>query len=97
MSGQMHIVSHFELVPQCREEMLKALETLVAETRKEPGCISYILTQNLDNPLAYTFIECWASTPDFEAHLQTPHFKVFKEFSQGKRQSPQLHKLRQAL
>lgn len=47
---------------------------LIEETRKEAGCISYDLCEDLDNPNILTFIEKWENKQFLDAHMKTAHF-----------------------
>lgn len=55
-------------------DALKIYKLLVDETVKEPGCITYELFQELDNPNNLTLIEEWESLEALHLHTQTPHF-----------------------
>ncbi|MFZ3013771.1 MAG: putative quinol monooxygenase [Nitrospira sp.] len=56
-------------VAQVRE----ILTALVDATRREPGCLSYELLQNHDDPTDFAFVERWASPEAEQAHFVTPH------------------------
>ena len=47
---------------------------LIEETRKEAGCISYDLCEDMDNPNVLTFIEKWENKQSLDAHMKTAHF-----------------------
>lgn len=47
---------------------------LVAETRKEKGCIAYALNQDLKDPTVLTFIERWEDQAAIDAHMKSAHF-----------------------
>ena len=55
------------------EEVRAILMGVVEPTRREPGCLSYQLLQNQENPTDFTFIEEWASTVAEQSHFATPH------------------------
>ena len=57
------------------EELKSSVLELVAETRKEAGCIVYQLFQDLNNQKLFTFVEEWESTEDLDKHLNSKHFK----------------------
>lgn len=97
MDEKYYIVAKFDLPEQHKAEMLAAVKTLAEETRKEPGCDYYLFTQDQTNPQTYSFLECWKDEAAFLSHCQTPHFKVFGEFAQGKRENVVLHKLKQII
>lgn len=67
-----------------RDEVEKALTSVVDGTRTEEGNISYELHQDVSNPLVYVFIEVWNSRKAIEIHNQTPHFLAFKEAIKNK-------------
>jgi len=52
------------------------LRDLVDPTRGEPGCLSYDLFQDDDDPLEFVTIEHWADQATADAHLATPHVAV---------------------
>lgn len=47
---------------------------LIAVSRKEKGCLSYELCQDVRNELILTFIEEWQDGDALAAHLQSKHF-----------------------
>jgi quinol monooxygenase YgiN len=48
---------------------------IIAETRKEEGCVEYRVFTDPRNPEIYTFIEEWASQEALDRHIASPHFK----------------------
>ncbi len=58
------------------ETYLAVAKYLVMETRKEEGCISYELHQDLKDPNVFTMLEEWTSMDHLEAHFEAPHFKA---------------------
>ena len=61
-----------------KEEYLKYAEKVVAETRKEKGCIVYQCCQSNEDPLKFVMLENWESNEFLEAHMQTGHMKEYK-------------------
>ncbi|SEL04302.1 putative quinol monooxygenase [Nitrosovibrio tenuis] len=59
--------------PDKIEELKSLLLGLVAETRKENGCINYHLLHNNADPCDFTFVEEWASDSDIDSHFTTVH------------------------
>lgn len=57
----------------------KALYAVVDGTRTEEGNVSYVLHQDINNPLTYVIIEIWKSQDAIDIHNETPHFKAFVE------------------
>lgn len=61
-----------------KEQQLKAeLLKLIAPSRKDPGCINYDLHIGAADPAEFVFYENWTSKALLDAHLATPHLKVF--------------------
>jgi quinol monooxygenase YgiN len=62
-----------------RPESVQAAEPLfreiIAETRKEEGCVEYRLFTDPKNPEIHTFIEEWASQAALDKHMASPHFR----------------------
>ncbi|MBD3268206.1 antibiotic biosynthesis monooxygenase [bacterium] len=59
------------------EEVQTELQALIEPTRKEEGCLDYILHRHTENPAIFLFYENWASKQDLENHLQKPHLQAF--------------------
>jgi len=59
---------------ECIEEFKKTAAELVAETKKEAGCVAYDLFQEAECGQRLAFIECWESKEHLDAHFKTPHF-----------------------
>lgn len=57
------------------EKVIALYQELIAETRKEQGCISYELYQDIDNPCIFAVIETWENKACLEAHFEAAHFK----------------------
>ncbi len=57
------------------DELQTALNPLVDATRKEPGCLSYHLLQNNDDPTDFAMVEEWESKNALEVHLSAKAFK----------------------
>jgi quinol monooxygenase YgiN len=68
------VVAQFFIKDGEVEKALTLAKELVLETRKEDGCISYELCQNLKTDSHITFIETWENQAVLDAHFQTPHF-----------------------
>ena len=67
-----------------KAQIEQILHTTVDSTRKEEGNISYVLHQDINNPLVYVVIEVWKSQEAIDYHFSTPHFKAFGEAVEGK-------------
>lgn len=73
------VVARVKAKPGKEEEVRKELLALTGPTRSEPGCINYDLHQDLDNPSVFMFYENWKSKEDLDKHMETAHFKAWRE------------------
>ena len=78
------IVASITVQPEFKEDVLKAIKTVVDATRKEPGNIFYDVFEDVKNPLKFIFIETWKSQAAIDAHFATAHFNDFKKAVEGK-------------
>jgi quinol monooxygenase YgiN len=71
----LRVIARVKARPGKVNELLSVLNSLVEPTRKEPGCLSYKLLQNNEDPTDFTLIEEWQSNTALESHFATKHFK----------------------
>ena len=64
----MKVILRLSAKPDKVDELKRILTGLAAPTRKEPGCLSYEIFQNLADPCDFTFVEEWASDAALDAH-----------------------------
>lgn len=60
-----------------REEIGAALRRLVAASREEPGCVTYIAHTVVGDPDMVLIYEQYADQAAAEAHRQSEHFKQY--------------------
>ncbi|MDR2927346.1 MAG: antibiotic biosynthesis monooxygenase [Cytophagaceae bacterium] len=82
--NELTIVAHVRVYPEYKDELAPAFRAIVEGTRKESGNISYILYEDIDNPLNLTFVEEWKSKEAIEAHNKSVHFLEFAKAVEGK-------------
>ncbi|MEI8111311.1 MAG: putative quinol monooxygenase [Chitinophagia bacterium] len=58
-------------------------EQMQAAIQKESGVLSYTALANKNNPTEITIIEVYANMDAYQAHIQTPHFKKYKQIVNG--------------
>jgi len=71
----LRVVARVKARPGKENELLSVLNSLVEPTRKEPGCLSYELLQNNEDPTDFTLIEEWRNEAALQSHFATKHFK----------------------
>ena len=78
------IVATITIKPEFKEDVLKAIKTVVDATRKEPGCIFYDVFEDVNNPMKFVFIETWKSQAAIDSHNNSAHFNNFVKAVEGK-------------
>ncbi len=63
--------------PGHEDELRRHLNTLIAPSRSEPGCVQYTLHENNAEPGKFLFYEIWKDEAAFKYHTETSHFKEF--------------------
>lgn len=71
----LRVIAKVKARPSKVNELLSVLTSLVEPTRKEPGCISYKLLQNNEDPTDFALIEEWQNNAALQSHFATKHFK----------------------
>ena len=67
------LVAKFIIKEDKIDEFKKYTEELVTETRKEKGCISYQLFQDINDKKILTFIEEWENLEAIDNHNNSEH------------------------
>ncbi len=70
-------IVRFTFNPEDRAEIAQALSLLAAESRREPGCVTYIPHQVQDDPNTVLIYEQYRDTRALEAHRESTHFKKY--------------------
>lgn len=64
--------------PDHLEALRPNIETLIAASRRDPGCLLYAWAEDLLEPGVIRMIEHWERWDDFEAHDASPHAATWK-------------------
>ena len=59
------------------EEIIPALRILQEESRRESGCLSYIVQRSRENPRRYFIYEQYKDEAALDAHRNSAHFKQY--------------------
>ena len=73
--GAIQVVAILRAQPGMEQQLRDVLLGLVEPTRAEPGCVSYDLHINKDNPAEFVFVESWTNAASLDAHFETSHIK----------------------
>lgn len=88
MSEKIDVIAHIHASEGEEAIVREALESFVAPTRMEAGCIRYDLFQDVSDPKKFTFIEEWESPAALEAHSQSAHIAAGRAKMQGRLSMP---------
>lgn len=78
MSARVTVVASMQAKPGSETRLKQDLLRLVAETRKEEGCLNYDLHQSSDDPTKFLFYENWTSKAHLDRHAQSAHIQAFR-------------------
>jgi quinol monooxygenase YgiN len=67
----------FRFPSEDRAEVLEATRQLVVESRKEPGCLTYIPAYPEADPDTLLIVEQYADEKALAAHRDTEHYKKY--------------------
>jgi len=87
------LIAHIHAVPEKREAVLTALQTLVLPTRAEAGCLGYTLHTDNNDPAHFVFYEIWEDKAAMDRHMATPHIAAFRAATEGMITQFTLHEL----
>ncbi len=68
------IVAKFIVKEGEEEKFLNLVNELGAISKKEEGCIEYILHKDIQKALTYCIIEKWKDQAAIDEHNSSPHF-----------------------
>jgi quinol monooxygenase YgiN len=71
------VAATLKAAPGKGDELEKGFHALIAEVRKEPGTLTYIVHRALDDPNKFLIYEKYENKEAFDYHASTPHFKEF--------------------
>jgi quinol monooxygenase YgiN len=63
-------------LPMKRKELLQTIEAMSASMRKEKGCLSHHLYEDMEDENVLCLLEEWESQEDLENYLKSDRFAV---------------------
>ena len=70
-------VVRFKFASEDRADVAATVALLATESRREPGCVSYIPHQLQDDPDTILIYEQYRDPQALDAHRASPHFKKY--------------------
>ena len=78
--GQLVRIAEIEVHHEWLDAYLAAARTVGAESvAKEPGVVCIFPMQQKENPCIIRIVEIYRDEAAYKAHLETPHFRAYKE------------------
>lgn len=62
-----------------RDKAVAAAAEMMRESNREEGCISYVLSGDLEDPGLFRIFEEWEDEAALKAHFKTPHMAAFNK------------------
>jgi quinol monooxygenase YgiN len=69
------LVVHVTIQAGNEEAVIESFRKLQEETRREPGCITYIVQRSRENPRVFMIYEQYVDQSALDAHRNSAHFK----------------------
>ena len=90
------VVCKAKLKPDVKmEEYLKIAREVISETRKEEGCITYTLHEDINDPTIVTMLEEWVSEEALNLHNQSEHVLKLVPELRKRRESTEINLYRE--
>ena len=70
-------IVRFKFAPEDRAEIKDAVRILTEESRREPGCVTYVPHHSEDDPDTIVIYEQYRDESALAAHRDSPHFKKY--------------------
>lgn len=84
MNSRLNIVAHVQAVAGEESMVRRVLESYVAPTQQEDGCLRYDLFADIDDPTKFTFIEEWTDLEALTQHSKSAHLAKGRALLAGK-------------
>jgi quinol monooxygenase YgiN len=62
-----------------REDVRALMRRTQASVRQQPGCISYVFAETLDDPGHFVVVQQWRDQASIEEHYRSPAFAEYQE------------------
>ena len=82
MSGkQVTVIAYLTVQPGTEQLFLDRFPAIVAQTRREAGCINYDFHRATTEPHRFVFYENYVDQEAFDAHLRQPYIEEWVAFT----------------
>ena len=77
------IAGRIRIDPAKRGAALAAAREMMRDTRREPGCISYTFSADVDDEAVFYVFEEWEDAQALGGHFEAPHMARFQKAAAG--------------
>ena len=71
------VMAKVSVIPEKKQELLELAKPVMETTRKEEGCVSYVLLDNPYDPGGCMFVEEWTDLASLQKHAAAPHMAAY--------------------
>lgn len=75
------VLAKLSVKPEKKAELLAMAKDVMAATRKEEGCVSYVLFDNPHDAGGCMFVEEWTDKAALKKHSTSPHILEWRQKS----------------
>lgn len=91
---QIAITAILKAVSGREEQLFEAMQRAIQPSQSEPGCVKYQLHKSLDEEGVFVFYEVWKDEESLKKHIQSDHYKVYREQSEPLIESRNVYRLK---
>ncbi len=73
-----HLIAKLKAKPARLDELVEAIEKILPVVRKEPGCITYNLHRDRNDPSTLVMLETWETRSALDTHVEATSFQSLK-------------------
>lgn len=73
------LIVHTHIKPGTEQKVIGICREITEATRKEAGCLLYVIQQSNDDPRHFVFYEQYADAAALNSHRASPHFARYRD------------------
>jgi quinol monooxygenase YgiN len=78
-TSAVHVVTHVDVPPPRKDEVIALLRQLVDDSVKEPANLAFAVVQQTSRPNHFTVVETWTDQAALDAHQMAAHTRQFRD------------------
>jgi quinol monooxygenase YgiN len=77
--GAIHVVTHVDVPPPRKDDVIALLRQLVDDSVKEPANLTFEVVQQTNRPNHFTVLEGWTDRASLDTHEMAAHTRQFRD------------------